>query len=186
MFDWIHNSLLITYNKIKIQKPYKINGKINVFGNNIEIGSNFLVNSGTRANPIDGASYTCICTFNNGFITIGNNVGISNSTICAMNSIIIGNNVLIGGGSCIWDTDFHPLDYKKRIENDINSIDSKPVVISDNVFIGAHSIILKGVTIGECAIIGAGSVVTKSIPAYEVWGGNPAKFIKKVSNDGLN
>ena len=55
-----------------------------------------------------------------------------------------------------------------------------PVVIGGNVFIGARCIILKGVTIGENSIIGAGSVVTKSIPANEIWAGNPAKFIRKI------
>jgi len=56
----------------------------------------------------------------------------------------------------------------------------KPVIIEDNVFIGAHSLILKGVIIGENSIIGAGSVVTKSIPANQIWGGNPSKFIRNL------
>lgn len=55
-----------------------------------------------------------------------------------------------------------------------------PVVIEDNVFIGARSIILKGVTIGENSIVGAGSVVTRSIPSNQIWGGNPAKFIRNL------
>jgi acetyltransferase-like isoleucine patch superfamily enzyme len=54
-------------------------------------------------------------------------------------------------------------------------------VICDNVFIGAHSIVLKGVTIGENSIIGSGSVVTKSIPANQIWAGNPAKIIRNIS-----
>jgi acetyltransferase-like isoleucine patch superfamily enzyme len=57
---------------------------------------------------------------------------------------------------------------------------SAPVKIEDNVFIGAHSTILKGVTIGENSIVGACSVVVKSIPANEIWAGNPAKLIRKV------
>lgn len=55
------------------------------------------------------------------------------------------------------------------------------VHIKRNAFIGAGTIITKPVTIGENAIIGAGSVVTKDIPAGEVWGGNPAKLIKKCN-----
>ena len=47
-------------------------------------------------------------------------------------------------------------------------------------FIGAHSTILKVVTIGENSIIGAGSVISKSIPANEIWAGNPVKFIKNI------
>ena len=42
-----------------------------------------------------------------------------------------------------------------------------------------HSIILKGCTIGDNSIIAAGSVVCSDVPAGEIWGGNPAKFIKK-------
>lgn len=53
------------------------------------------------------------------------------------------------------------------------------VHIHKNVFIGANVTICNSVDIGEGAIIGAGSVVTKDIPAWEIWAGNPAKFIKK-------
>lgn len=55
-----------------------------------------------------------------------------------------------------------------------------PVVIGNDVFIGVKCIILKGVTIGDGAIIGAGSVVTKSIPANQIWAGNPAKYIREI------
>ncbi len=54
------------------------------------------------------------------------------------------------------------------------------VVIEDNVFVGAGTIILPGVKIGKNAIIGAGSVVTKDVPKGEVYAGNPAKFITKT------
>ena len=54
-----------------------------------------------------------------------------------------------------------------------------PVVIEDDVWLGTHVVVLPGVTIGKGAIIGASSVVTKDIPAYEVWAGVPAKFIKR-------
>ncbi|WP_443029399.1 acyltransferase [Sporofaciens musculi] len=39
---------------------------------------------------------------------------------------------------------------------------------------------MKGVTIGRHSVIGAGSVVTKDVPDKEIWGGNPARYIKKV------
>ena len=52
------------------------------------------------------------------------------------------------------------------------------VHIKKNVFIGVNVCICNSVTIGEGAIIGAGSVVTKDVPAYQVWAGNPARFIK--------
>jgi maltose O-acetyltransferase len=53
-----------------------------------------------------------------------------------------------------------------------------PIDIRNGAWIGAGSIILAGVIIGEDAVVGAGSVVTKSIPAGEVWAGNPARRIK--------
>ncbi|TXH20812.1 MAG: acyltransferase [Chitinophagaceae bacterium] len=57
------------------------------------------------------------------------------------------------------------------------------VKIGDYVFIGAHTLITKPVTIGDYSIVAAGSVVTKDIPPCEVWGGVPAKFIKKRELD---
>lgn len=59
-------------------------------------------------------------------------------------------------------------------------IKSKPILIKEGAFIGAHAIVLKGVTIGKYSVIGAGSVITKDIPDNEVWAGNPARFIKKL------
>ena len=88
---------------------------------------------------------------------------------------------VLGGGTSVYTTDFHSLDPTIRASNeDMKHRKFAPVVIGDNVFVGAKCIILKGVTIGENSIIGAGSVVTKSIPANEIWAGNPAKFIRKI------
>ena len=69
----------------------------------------------------------------------------------------------------MFTTDFHSLDPIIRASSeDQKHKKCGPVVIEDNVFIGARCIILKGVTIGENSIVGAGSVVTKSIPANEI------------------
>lgn len=51
------------------------------------------------------------------------------------------------------------------------------IIIGNNCFIGARSTILPGVTIGDNSIIGAESLVTKDIPAGEIWGGVPARYI---------
>ena len=59
-----------------------------------------------------------------------------------------------------------------------------PIVIEDDVWIGSRSLIMKGVRIGHGAIIAAGSVVTKDVPPYEIWGGNPAHFLKSRLPDG--
>lgn len=56
---------------------------------------------------------------------------------------------------------------------------SGEIRIKKNAFIGCNTVICNSVTIGENAVVGAGSIVNKDIPPNEIWGGNPAKFIKK-------
>ena len=104
----------------------------------------------------------------------------SNALIFSQNSITIEDDVMIGGGVQIWDTDFHPIILNERLKHDINKIMTKPVLLKRGCFFGANSIILKGVVIGEEAIIAAGSVVTKSVGNSEIWGGNPAKFVRCI------
>lgn len=110
-------------------------------------------------------------------LTIGNNLGMSSIRLWIHESAWIGNNVKIGGCVLITDTDAHPMDYMARRSSN-EGTKSAPVVIEDDVWVGAHCIILKGVTIGARSIIGAGSVVTKSIPTDCVAAGNPCKVIK--------
>lgn len=52
------------------------------------------------------------------------------------------------------------------------------VIIEDDVWIGANSVVLDGVTIGRGCVIGAGSIVTKSVPPYSIAVGNPCRVIK--------
>lgn len=147
----------------------------------MQVGKNFAMHNGISHNPIGCPQPCSFFVDNDSEIIIGENVGISQTALISHCSIQIGNNVKIGGGTCIYTTDFHSLDASIRAsKDDQKQRICKPVVIKDNVFIGAHTIVLKGVTIGENSIVGAGSVVTKSIPANEIWGGNPAKFIKYI------
>ncbi|XAM01724.1 acyltransferase [Phycisphaeraceae bacterium D3-23] len=57
------------------------------------------------------------------------------------------------------------------------SISRGPIVIEDDVWLGAHCTITDGVTIGQGAVVGANSVVTKDVPAYAIVAGVPAKVI---------
>lgn len=56
-------------------------------------------------------------------------------------------------------------------------------VIGNDVWLGAESLIMPGVKIGDGAVIAARAVVTKDVAPFEIWGGNPAKFIKKRFSD---
>ena len=147
----------------------------------MSIGKNFRMNNGLRANPIGCPQKCTFFVHTDCKITIGDNVGISQTALISHCSITIGDNVKIGGGTSIYTTDFHSLDPIIRAsDEDQKYRRCAPVVIRDNVFIGAKCIILKGVTIGENSIIGAGSVVTKNVPANQIWAGNPAKFIRNI------
>lgn len=55
--------------------------------------------------------------------------------------------------------------------------------IGEDVWIGANALIMAGINIGNGAIVAAGSVVTKDVPAYSIYGGNPAKFIRMRFNE---
>ena len=147
----------------------------------MSIGKYFAMNNGISHNPI-GMPQPCTFFVDRGCsITIGNNVGISQTALIAHADITIGDNVKIGGGTCVYTSDFHSLNSElRRTGEDLKNRKSAPVTIEHDAFIGARCIILKGVTIGENSIIGAGSVVTKSVPPNQIWAGNPAKFIRKI------
>jgi len=98
----------------------------------------------------------------------------------ASKSITIEDDVLVGGACQFLDHDFHNLDYEVRVHDADKKYAEAPIVIKKGAFIGTRVIVLKGVTVGERSIIAAGSVVTKSVPADEIWGGNPARFIKSL------
>jgi len=151
-------------------------------GGKCSIGKHFTMNNKIKDNPI-GCYQRCTLFVDIGAeIAIGDNVGISQTALICHKKIEIGNYVLMGGGVCVYDTDFHSLDPALRADGSVDVAHKvmKEVIIEDHVFIGAHSIILKGVTIGKNSIVGAGSVVTKTIPPNQIWAGNPAKFIKNI------
>lgn len=93
------------------------------------------------------------------------------------------------GDNVTFSTRVHVLAHDASLKRTLGYSKVGKVNIGNNVFIGANTTILPGISIGDFAIIGAGSVVTKSVPAHEVWAGNPARKIcssddykKKISN----
>lgn len=175
--------VLLIGNKVQFQN-FKTTGIPYIMvarGGQFSIGKNFSMHNGIVGNPI-GCYDRCSFFVDRGAkLTIGDNVGMSQSALICHQCITIGNHVKIGGGVKIYDTDFHSLDPEVRASVvDIEQKTKAPVIVKDYAFIGAYSIVLKGVTIGENSIIGAGSVVTKSVPDNQIWGGNPAGFIRQI------
>lgn len=137
------------------------------------------INSSSFSNMVGLYQRTIIVARYGGKISIGSGCGISGSTIYAMNEISIGDNVLIGGNCKIIDNDFHPLQASQRIDQKVEDIKKRPIIIGDGCFIGANSIILKGTTLGKNCVVGAGSVVSGSFPDNVIIAGNPATIIKE-------
>ena len=90
---------------------------------------------------------------------------------------VIGKNVMMGPDVCMYARN-HAFDRTDIPMNQQGFTPEKPIVIEDDVWIGARVIILPGVHIGTGAVVGAGAVVTKDVPDYAVVGGNPARILK--------
>jgi acetyltransferase-like isoleucine patch superfamily enzyme len=130
------------------------------------------------SNYVGGHEPIAIWVCPTGRVTIGDDCGLSNTTIVCKEEVSILEGTLIGGGCKIYDMDFHQLRPDDRLYNR-GEIPSAPIRIGPRAFVGGHCIILKGVTIGEGAVIGAGSVVTRDVPPFEIWAGVPAKRIRE-------
>lgn len=178
--------LKFKFNNVKVGKGLRSFGMPYVdvwIGSKFTIGENFMFNSGGKQFNVMGRQSRCFFVVQRGgILTIGDNVGMTNSVILCYKKVTVGNNVMFGANTAIYDSDFHSLkkEHRTNAADDVQNTNCADVVIGNDVFIGAHSTILKGVTIGDGAIIGACSVVTKSVPKNEIWAGNPAKFIKSV------
>ena len=167
--------------KIEYGLNLNVIGNMFVYGKgHIKIGNNFMMTNDGGVNPISSNLKGSFYTEENAFVNIGDNVGMSATRLWISRGITIGNNVKIGACTLLIDTDTHPIDYNiRRTSNE--GTKTSPIKIEDDVWIGAHCIILKGVTIGARSIIGAGSVVTKDIPCDCIAVGNPCKIIKQSS-----
>lgn len=174
------NRLILKANGVVFGKNLQIPGKVSwlIGGGKLKIGDNFYFSSGDAVNPMTSNLQGAVYVEPGAELTIGNNVGMSSTRIWVHDSVAVGDDVKIGACVLITDTDAHPMDYMTRRTSNEGTM-SAPIVIEDDVWVGAHSIILKGVTIGARSIIGAGSVVTKNIPADCVAAGNPCRVIKK-------
>ncbi len=161
---------------------------LNVNGAKLKIGDNVTLKSSFVSNLVGLYSRTIIVTRRRGaVIEIGNNVGISGTTIYARKGIYIGDNSCIGGNCKILDNDFHPIEVEKRNillsethGGDSDLIPSQEIHIGKNCFIGCNSIILKNTVLGNGCVVGAGAVVAGKFGDNCVIAGNPARVIRKL------
>ena len=115
---------------------------------------------------------------NNSFLMIGNRtyIGEYNNIRAGGGTIWIGDDCLISQHITIVASN-HSIDKSEVIRNQKWSTKNNFVIINNDVWIGANSVILPGVTIGQGAVIGAGSIVNTDIPDYAIVKGNPAQIV---------
>ena len=120
------------------------------------------------------------CTVNNGVgdVIIGDRtrIGMSNVLIGPVtigNDVMLAQNIVLSGLNHGYQ-DITIIPHKQPVTKN-------KIIIEDEVWIGANSVIIAGVTIGKHAVVAACSVVTKNVPTYSVVGGNPAKVIKQYN-----
>ncbi|MCG3110740.1 MAG: acyltransferase [Candidatus Manganitrophus sp. SB1] len=147
--------------------PYIVGGHLKIFlGDNVSIGRSTI-----------GASKV----FDEPVLKIGNNSSLGyGTTISVAKEVIIGDNCMIAPGCIIMDSDDHPIDPQKRLLGmPVEKEEVRPVKIGNNVWIGAHCIILKGVTIGDNSIISAHAVITRDVMENSIYAGNPARPVSR-------
>lgn len=121
-------------------------------------------------------SFACI---NNavGDVIIGDHtrIGLHNTII---GPVTIGCHVNLAQGITVTALNHNFEASDKRIDE--QGVSTTPVIIEDDIWIGANAVILPGVTIGNHSVVAAGAVVTKNVPPHSLVAGVPAKIIKQI------
>jgi acetyltransferase-like isoleucine patch superfamily enzyme len=188
-FFWtIRTKLLLRTLGCPYGRNFRVDGRVIIRAARrgaIRLGANAAINSRSGSNLVGRTNPTIFHCLGDGRISFGDNSGCSFAVLSSKSSIRIGHHVKIGGNARIYDHDYHALDYLSRRDpaGDIAGCKTAPVVIGDDVLIGANAIILKGVTIGDRSVIGAGAVVSlKDIPPDSLVAGNPACVIRSLKD----
>jgi acetyltransferase-like isoleucine patch superfamily enzyme len=179
-----------------IAKGYYYKTKFKLLNQNVRIGRNFkVVRKLSIRGPgqviigdnvfVDGTIHTVTPWTHdrNSTIIIGNNVYLNGTRFGCKKRIDVGDECILA--DCrILDTDFHSIYPDRR--HDPDYIQSSPIKIGKNVWIGLGCVILRGVTIGNGSTISALSVVCSDVPEYSCYGGNPAVLIKNIPKFQMN
>ena len=165
-----------------------------ISGHKLSVGKNFVMERGAEINCISTkgikfgekvtiGSYAIIRPSNvyGGPVGVGLKIGNHSnigpySYIGCSGYVEIGNNVMMAPRVSLYaeNHNFDSIDFPMKDQG----VTTAPIIIEDDCWIAANSIILAGVRIGKGSVIAAGSVVTKDVTPYSVMAGNPAKKLK--------
>lgn len=153
-------------------------------------GKGSLIRRRTRMDvmPFNNFSIGCNSTIED-FSTVNNGVGdvfIGDRTRIGLGNTLIGpvkigNDVMFAQNVVLSGLNHGYTDINVPISD--QQVETKPIVIEDEVWIGANAVITAGVTVGKHSIVAAGCVVVKDVPPYTIVGGNPAKPLKHYNFD---
>lgn len=148
-------------------------------GTSIRVGARCRFRSAVWSN-LAGINRPCVlATVGEGAsLRIGDDCGFSGTVIGAALSVTIGSRVMAGVNTMITDTDWHPLEPAPRAAGAPGPV--APVVIGDDVWLGANVLVLKGARIGAGTTVGANSVVTGDIPPGVLAAGAPARVVRPL------
>jgi acetyltransferase-like isoleucine patch superfamily enzyme len=160
----------------QLRNATSVGERVRVWGRPVIRNSGSVI-IGERAYLISTTIPIQLTTEYGGKLEIGARTGINyGCSILATELISIGPNCKIGMHVIMMDNDYHQIDPTKRGIRPA----SRPIVLEENVWLGARVIVLSGVTIGANSVIGAGSVVTRDIPPRSIAVGQPAQVIRSI------
>lgn len=176
-----NNSVLESRATILVKRDVKF-----LIGNNFKLGENTRLYIKSNWSIGDNVKIETNCAIfarepdQNGVLIINNGSHIGDYTIIdIVDNVTIGKDVAIGPNCTLYTHDH--IYTEKSAPAWKGGLISKQIIIEDGAWVGSGVTILPGVKIGKRAVIAAGSVVTKNVEAESIYGGIPAKFIKKIT-----
>lgn len=183
----IYKDPLATYDARWVE--YQLREAVNFFGEDVMIGNGVVIWGGRHESFLgvrlgDGVRLYDSCRLvvdhhsSDSGIVLGCKVAVNfNVYIEGSGGVEIGEGTIIGPNVAIVSSS-HVIDRGTDVQESGKKFEK--VIIGKNVWIGANVVVLKGVQIGDGAVIGAGSVVNLSVPAFSLFAGNPARFVRDI------
>lgn len=159
-----------------LRRATKLGARVRLWGRAVVDNQGTLV-VGDRARLVSTIVPLELATGKQGLLEIGTSAFINyGCSIAATQLVRIGPRCNIGTYVIMMDNDFHRIEPELREEMP----PSAPIILEENVWLGARVIVLRGVTIGAGSVVAAGSVVTRDIPPRSLAAGLPARVIRQI------